>query len=228
MTKILIVDDEPQLRRALDVNLRARDYEVIQAETGEQALRLAASAHPDLIILDLGLPGIDGVDVIAGIRGWTQTPILVLSARETEAQKVAALDVGADDYITKPFGMDELLARVRAVERRLHAAADDTPRIIETPDFTLDLAATRVTAADGSVIHLTPTEWRLLEHLATHEGRLITQRQLLEQVWGPGYDNDTGYLRVHVANLRRKLEPDPSRPRYLHTEPGMGYRFESG
>jgi two-component system, OmpR family, KDP operon response regulator KdpE len=228
MTKILIVDDEPQLRRALDVNLRARDYEVIQAETGEQALRLAASAHPDLIILDLGLPGIDGVDVIAGIRGWTQTPILVLSARETEAQKVAALDVGADDYITKPFGMDELLARVRAVERRLHAAADDTPRIIETPDFTLDLAATRVTAADGSVIHLTPTEWRLLEHLATHEGRLITQRQLLEQVWEPGYDNDTGYLRVHVANLRRKLEPDPSRPRYLHTEPGMGYRFESG
>lgn len=227
MTTVLVVDDEAQLRRALDVNLRARDYKVMLAETGEHALRLTASEHPDLVILDLGLPGIDGVEVIEGIRGWSTVPIIVLSARETEPQKVAALDAGADGYVTKPFGMDELLARVRAVERRLAAATQDVPPRIDTADFTIDLAAKRITDPDGQPIHLTPTEWRIVEYLATHEGRLVTQAQLLREVWGPGYDNETGYLRVHLANIRHKLDPDPSRPCYFHTETGMGYRFEA-
>jgi two-component system, OmpR family, KDP operon response regulator KdpE len=225
MTKVLVVDDEPQIRRALQINLQIRDYGVVTAATGEDALRLAASEHPDLLILDLGLPGIDGVEVIEGLRGWTQLPILVLSARDREDAKVAALDAGADDYVTKPFGMDELLARVRVLERRL-AAPTDAPAIVTTPDFTVDLAARRVTRRDGAPARLTPIEWRIVEALVRHPGRLISQPQLLTDVWGPGYEHETSYLRVHLSHVRHKLEPDPARPMYFHTEPGMGYRFE--
>ena len=222
MTRILVVDDEPQIRKALDVNLRARGYDVDLAPTGEEALQLAASRHPDLVLLDLGLPGIDGIDVVRGLRGWTTVPILVLSVRETEHDKVAALDAGADDYVTKPFGMDELLARMRAALRRARPVAEEP--FVTTPDFTVDLAAKRVVAR-GQEVHLTPTEWGILDVLVRHPGRLVTQRHLLQQVWGPQYERETNYLRVYLAQLRRKLEPDPSRPRYLVTEPGMGYRF---
>jgi two-component system KDP operon response regulator KdpE len=221
--RVLVVDDEPQIRRALAVNLRARGYDVDQAASGEEALHLAAARHPDVVLLDLGLPGIDGLEVIRGLRGWTSVPIVVLSVREAEADKVAALDLGADDYLTKPFGMNELLARLRAALRRHQPVAEDP--IVETPDFRVDLAARRVSAR-GEEVHLTPTEWSILEVLARHPGRLITQRQLLQQVWGPSYERETNYLRVYLAQLRRKLEPEPARPRYLITEPGMGYRFE--
>jgi two-component system KDP operon response regulator KdpE len=224
MTRILVVDDEPQIRKALDVNLRARGYDVDLAPTGEDALQLAASRHPDLVLLDLGLPGVDGIDVVRGLRGWTTVPILVLSVRETERDKVAALDAGADDYVTKPFGMDELMARLRAALRRATPVAEEP--VVETPDFTVDLAAKRV-VAHGEEVHLTPTEWGILDVLVRHPGRLVTQRHLLQQVWGPQYERETNYLRVYLAQLRRKLEPDPSRPRYLVTEPGMGYRFEA-
>lgn len=225
MTTVLVVDDEPQLRRALRINLRARDYEVVVAASGEEALRLAATTRPDLVILDLGLPGIDGVEVIHGLRGWSRVPILVLSARDDEYAKVAALDAGADDYVTKPFGMAELLARLRAAERRVAGEDAEVPPSVHTDHFTIDLVASRVTDAAGEPIHLTPTEWHIVAHLARNEGRLLTQPQLLEEVWGPGYDNESGYLRVHMAHIRAKLEPDPSRPRYFHTEPGMGYRL---
>jgi two-component system, OmpR family, KDP operon response regulator KdpE len=225
MTRVLVVDDEPQIRRALELNLRVRDYQVVTAASGEDALRLAASQHPDLVILDLGLPGIDGLEVIEGLRGWTTMPILVLSARDREGVKVAALDAGADDYVTKPFGMDELLARLRVLERRLANAEVDMP-IIRTPHFEIDLPAKRITNIAGEVVRLTPLEWRILEALVRHPGRLVTQQQLLTTVWGPGYEDETSYLRVHLSHIRHKLEPDPARPRYLHTEPGMGYRFE--
>ena len=221
--RVLVVDDEPQIRRALSVNLRARGYDVDQAGSGEEALHLAAARHPDVVLLDLGLPGVDGLEVIRGLRGWTNVPIVVLSVREAEADKVAALDLGADDYLTKPFGMDELLARLRAALRRHQPAAEEP--VIETPDFRVDLADRRVTAGDQEV-HLTPTEWGILDVLLRHPGRLVSQRQLLQQVWGPSYERETNYLRVYLAQLRRKLEPDPARPRYLITEPGMGYRFE--
>ena len=221
--RVLVVDDEPQIRRALSVNLKARGYDVDQAASGEEALHLAAARHPDVVLLDLGLPGIDGLDVIRGLRGWTSVPIVVLSVREAEADKVAALDLGADDYLTKPFGMDELLARLRAALRRHQPAAEEP--VVETPDFRVDLAARRVTVADVEV-HLTPTEWGILDVLLRHPGRLVSQRQLLQQVWGPTYERETNYLRVYLAQLRRKLEPDPARPRYLITEPGMGYRFQ--
>ena len=223
MTRILVVDDEPQLLRALGTNLKARDYEVDLAPTGELALTLAARNHPDLVVLDLGLPGIDGIEVIQGLRGWTQVPIIVLSVREGERDKVAALDAGADDYVTKPFGMDELLARLRAALRRA-APADETAEVV-TPDFTVDLAAKRVTNAAGDV-RLTPTEWEIVEILVRNPGKLITQRQLLREVWGPQYSTETNYLRVYMAQIRRKLEPDPSRPRSFHTEARMGYRFD--
>jgi len=223
VSRVLVVDDEGQIRRALSINLSARGYEVDLAETGEQALELAASRHPDVVVLDLGLPGIDGVEVIRGLRGWSQVPILVLSVRDGEAAKVAALDAGADDYVTKPFGMDELLARLRASLRR--AAPAEEEAVVETPDFTIDLAAKRV-LRDGEEVRLTPTEWHLVEVLVRHEGRLVAQRQLLQEVWGPEYETEANYLRVFMAQVRRKLEPDPGQPRYFITEPGMGYRFE--
>ena len=224
-TRVLVVDDEPQIVRALVINLKARKYEVDAAPDGRTALELAASRHPDVVVLDLGLPGIDGVDVIRGLRGCTSVPIVVLSVRDAEQDKVAALDAGADDYVTKPFGMDELLARLRAALRRA-TPADEAP-IVHTAAFTIDLTAKRV-HRDGDEVRLTPTEWHLVEVLVRNPGRLVSQRQLLQEVWGPEYHDETGYLRVHMANVRRKLEPEPSRPRYFFTEPGMGYRFEPG
>jgi two-component system, OmpR family, KDP operon response regulator KdpE len=276
MTRVLVVDDEPQILRALRINLRARQYEVTTAATGAEALDEAAAHPPDLVILDLGLPDMDGVDVIGGLRGWTAVPIIVLSGRADSTDKVDALDAGADDYVTKPFGMDELLARMRAAVRRTPAA--ESPPRVELGDLTVDLAAKRVTRhPDGSRsvepaeltpaeltpggaeygkpggagetrdrsaeipeiaagaggdpqretdIRLTPTEWHLLETLLRNPGKLLSQRQLLNDVWGPGYDNAAGNLRLYMAQLRRKLEPDPARPRWLITEPGMGYRFQ--
>jgi two-component system KDP operon response regulator KdpE len=218
-----VVDDEPQILRALGINLRARGYEVDLAPDGEHALDLAAHHHPDVVVLDLGLPGIDGVEVIKGLRGWSMMPIVVLSVRDAEADKVAALDAGADDYVTKPFGMDELMARLRAALRRSTPEGEEA--FVETPDFTIDLAAKRV-QREGAEIRLTPTEWHLVEVLVRNPGKLVSQRQLLQEVWGPEYHDETAYLRVHMANVRRKLEPEPSRPRYFLTEPGMGYRFE--
>jgi two-component system KDP operon response regulator KdpE len=224
VSRVLVVDDEPQIRRALSINLRARGYDVDLAPDGERALDLAARKHPDVVVLDLGLPGIDGVDVIRGLRGWTQVPIVVLSVRDAEGDKVAALDAGADDYVTKPFGMDELLARLRAALRRI-APAEEEEALIETADFTIDLAAKKV-RRDGDEVRLTPTEWHLVEVLVRNRGRLVAQRQLLQEVWGPQYHDETNYLRVFMAQVRRKLEPEPGNPRYFITEPGMGYRFE--
>jgi len=223
-SRVLVVDDEPPILRALATNLRARGYTVDVAGTGEDALALAARHRPDAVILDLGLPGISGIEVIEGLRGWTAVPILILSAREAEHEKVAALDAGADDYVTKPFGMDELLARLRASLRR-NAPAPESALVV-TDDFTVDLAAKRVRSAGGEEVRLTPTEWGLVEVLVRNAGKLVSQRQLLQDVWGPQYGEETNYLRVHMAHIRRKLEPDPSRPRYFITEPGMGYRFE--
>jgi two-component system KDP operon response regulator KdpE len=225
MSRILVVDDEPQLLRALRTNLKARKYTVDLAATGEEALMLAARKHPDLVILDLGLPGIDGVEVITGLRGWTSVPIIVLSVRDAERAKVAALDAGADDYITKPFGMDELLARLRAALRR--GASTEEEALVETEHFAVDLAAKQVTTSSGQV-RLTPTEWHIVEVLVRNAGRLVTQRHLLQEVWGPQYEKETNYLRVYLAQIRRKLEPDSTRPRYFITEARMGYRFVAG
>ena len=224
MTRVLVVDDDRPLARALAINLSARSYEVDVALTGKEALAAAGRKAPDVVVLDLGLPDIDGLEVLQGLRGWTTVPVLVLSAREDQAEKVAALDAGADDYVTKPFGMEELLARVRAAVRRAAPGAGEQP-VIETPHFTVDLAARRVTTSAGEV-RLTPTEWHLLEVLVRNPGRMVGQRQLLQEVWGPAYEKETHYLRVYLAQLRRKLEPDPSHPVHLLTEPGMGYRFE--
>ena len=226
MTRVLVVDDEPQILRALAANLRARGYAVDLAGTGEAALTLAQRHRPDAVILDLGLPGMDGLEVIQGLRGWTDVPIVVLSVREREADKVAALDAGADDFVTKPFGMGELLARVRAALRR--AAPADGEALVETADFSVDLAAKRVTDATGADVRLTPTEWAIVELLVRNPGKLVSQQQLLHEVWGPQYSTETNYLRVYLAQIRRKLEPDPARPRYFLTEPRMGYRFEGG
>ncbi len=223
MTRVLVVDDEPQILRGLRTNLGARGYDVSTAGDGEAALASAAKWRPDVAIVDLGLPGIDGVEVIRGIRAWSGMPILVLSARDQEQDKVRALDAGADDYVTKPFGMDELLARLRAAERRLRPIQGEPA--VSTEAFTVDLAAARVHTPDGDV-RLTPTEWHVVEILIRHAGKLVSQRQLLHEVWGPQYDDETNYLRVYMAQIRRKLEPDPARPKYFITEPGMGYRFE--
>ncbi|WP_106613576.1 response regulator [Saccharothrix carnea] len=224
MTKVLVVDDEPQIVRALRINLSARGYSVLTAHDGTAALKAAAEGKPDVVVLDLGLPDVDGTEVIAGLRGWTTVPIIVLSARVDSADKVQALDAGADDYVTKPFGMDELLARLRAAVRR-SAVVEGEDAVVETASFTVDLAAKKV-RRDGVEVHLTPTEWGLLEILARNRGRLVAQKQLLQEVWGPAYAKETHYLRVYLAQLRRKLEPEPSHPRHLVTEPGMGYRFE--
>jgi two-component system KDP operon response regulator KdpE len=223
MTRVLVVDDEPQLLRALSINLRARKYDVHPAASGREALQVAAAHPPDVVILDLGLPDMPGTDVIAGLRGWSAVPILVLSGRTDSADKVDALDAGADDYVTKPFGMDELLARLRAMTRR--GGPKDEQPVVTFAEATVDLAARRVEVA-GAEVRLTPTEWHLLEVLLRHPGKLLSQRQLLEEVWGPGYETAQGNLRLYMAQLRRKLEPDPSRPRHLLNEPGMGYRFE--
>ncbi|MFZ3494160.1 response regulator [Streptomyces sp. 5.8] len=227
MTRVLVVDDEPQIVRALVINLKARKYEVDAAADGASALELAAARHPDVVVLDLGLPDMDGVEVIKGLRGWTRVPILVLSARHSSDEKVEALDAGADDYVTKPFGMDELLARLRAAVRRAEpgAGAGEDEVIVETDTFTVDLAAKKAVRA-GRDVRLTPTEWHLLEVLVRNGGKLVSQKQLLQEVWGPSYGTETNYLRVYMAQLRRKLEADPSHPIHFITEPGMGYRFE--
>ncbi|QES47814.1 DNA-binding response regulator [Streptomyces venezuelae] len=227
MTRVLVVEDEPQIVRALVINLKARKYEVDAAADGASALELAAARHPDVVVLDLGLPDMDGVEVIKGLRGWTRVPILVLSARHSSDEKVEALDAGADDYVTKPFGMDELLARLRAAVRRAEppAGSGDTEVILETAGFTVDLAAKKA-VREGRDVRLTPTEWHLLEVLVRNGGKLVSQKQLLQEVWGPSYGTETNYLRVYMAQLRRKLEADPSHPVHFITEPGMGYRFE--
>lgn len=223
-TRVLVVDDEPQILRALKINLSVRGYEVVTAATGAGALRAAAEQRPDVVILDLGLPDISGIEVLAGLRGWLTAPVIVLSARTDSADKVEALDAGADDYVTKPFGMDEFLARLRAAARRNAAAEIDQP-IVEAASFTVDLAAKKV-IKNGDEVHLTPTEWGMLEMLVRNRGKLVGRDELLTQVWGPAYAKETQYLRVYLAQLRRKLEDDPSSPKHLLTEAGMGYRFE--
>ncbi|GHJ44183.1 DNA-binding response regulator [Catellatospora sp. TT07R-123] len=226
MTKILIVDDEPQILRALRINLRARGYDVDLAADGAGALRAAGSGHPDVVVLDLGLPDMDGVEVIRGLRGWSAAPIIVLSGRTGSQDKVLALDAGADDYVTKPFGVDELLARVRAVTRR-HLATPDAQSVVRIGRYSIDVANHVVRPVDGSGtdVRLTPTEWHLLTALVRNPGKLVGQRQLLQEIWGPQYATETNYLRQYMAQLRRKLEDDAAHPRQLLTEPGMGYRF---
>ena len=240
MIRVLVVDDEPQIRRALSLHLGVRGYEVFEADTGERAIQVAATEHPDVVLLDLGLPGMDGVLVIQALRGWTTVPIIVLTVRDDEKSKVEALDAGADDYVTKPFGMSELLARVRAVLRRA-SSADELPAHVTTTSFRLDLAAHRAfvvdTSADptsvgdksqgGLEVRLTPTEWAMVEYLVRYPGRLVTYRQLITAVWGESYDPDPNLLRVHMGHIRRKLEADAARPKHFITDSGMGYRFEN-
>jgi two-component system, OmpR family, KDP operon response regulator KdpE len=226
MTRILIVDDEPQILRALRINLQARNYEVDTAADGAEALHAAATHKPDLVLLDLGLPDIDGVEVIRKLRTWSPVPIVILSGRMNSADKVHAVDAGADDYITKPFSLEELLARIRAVTRRLSSA--EIPAAVRIGRHAVNLADRRVEGDDrpGQTVHLTPIEWQLLEVLVRNPGKLISQRQLLQEVWGPTYATETQYLRQYMKHLRRKFEDDPARPRHLLTEPGMGYRFQ--
>lgn len=224
MTRVLCVEDDPNMRRTLAANLRARGFEVDLADTGERALANAKEKLPDVILLDLGLPGISGMEVIRTLRHWTTVPIIVLSARDAEFDKIGALNAGADDYVSKPFGMGELLARVRAAVRR-GTTATESP-LVTTTHFTLDLEARRAVVGESEV-KLTPTEWHIVEVLVRNAGRLVTGKTLLQAVWGPEYGNETNYLRVHMAHIRRKLEPEPSRPLYFHTETGMGYRFSS-
>lgn len=228
MSRVLVVEDDPQLVRALVINLQAREFGVDAAPDGASALRLAAVRQPDAILLDLGLPDMDGIDVIKALRGWTRVPVLVLSARSGSPEKIAAFEAGADDYLTKPFSMDELLARLRAALRRTGPAAGtaEAAAVVDTGEFTVNLFAKKVSRA-GRDVRLTPTEWQLLEILICNPGRLVTQRRLLQDVWGPAHSQKSHYLRVYMAQLRRKLEPDPAHPRYLITEPGMGYRFEA-
>ncbi|TBN56868.1 response regulator transcription factor [Glaciihabitans arcticus] len=220
--KILIADDDPQILRALRITLTARGYDIVTAPDGRTALDAAIAEHPDLIVLDLGMPGLSGIEVIEGVRGWSQVPILVVSGRSESWDKVDALDAGADDYVTKPFQADELLARIRALSRRTPATTDEPS--VAFGDVVVDLAARVVTRA-GAPVRLTPTEWHLLEVLVRNPDRLVTRETLLTEVWGPQYTSDTGYLRLYLAQLRKKLEPVPSQPRYLITETGMGYRF---
>jgi two-component system, OmpR family, KDP operon response regulator KdpE len=234
VSRVLVVDDEPQIVRALRINLHARQYEVDTAANGAEALHAASARHPDLVVLDLGLPDMDGVEVIRRLRTWTPVPIIVLSGRVGSADKVDALDAGADDYVMKPFSLDELLARIRAVTRRL--ASPGSVPAVRIGRYLVDVADHTVTAVGASDTrsgtpseappHLTPTEWQLLGILVGNPGKLITQQQLLQRVWGPTYVSETHYLRQYLAHLRRKLEMDPARPRHLVTEPGMGYRFQ--
>ncbi len=222
--KVLVVDDEPALARALAINLRAHGWEVVTAADGRSALDAAATEHPDVVVLDLGLPDMDGAEVIAGLRGWTTVPIVVLSARQHGEDKVEALDLGADDYVTKPFAMNELMARLRAAVRRSQEAAP-TESVVVVGDLTIDLARKRV-ARGGVDVRLTPTEWSFLELLTRNLGRLVPRAQVLREVWGPAYEHETHYLRVYAAQLRRKLEEDPSAPRHLITTAGLGYTLE--
>jgi two-component system KDP operon response regulator KdpE len=222
VTRVLLVEDEPSLARALAITLRANRYDVAVAHTGAAGLDGMANWHPDLVVLDLGLPDLDGMDVLRAFRGWSQVPVVVLSARQTSDDKVEALDAGADDYVTKPFAMDELLARLRAAARR--RAPDDAP-VVETAAFTVDIAHHRVTR-DGGDVRLTPTEWHLLEILTRNVGKVVGRRELLAELRGPNLDRETHYLRVYLAQLRRKLEPDPAHPQHLLTEPGIGYRLQ--
>ena len=226
MTHVLVVEDDPSLRRSLTLNLTARGYSVDDTGNGEDALKLAGRRLPDVLFLDLGLPGISGLEVIRGVRAWADIPIIVLSARGAERDKVEALDAGATDYVTKPFGIEELMARLRAAERiRAGQRPEDGPTV--TPDFTIDYTAHQVYRADAAEIHLTPIEFAILAHLAQRPGRLVTHTDLLRAVWGPEYANETNYLRVHITHLRKKVEPDPSNPTYVVTEPGVGYRFNA-
>jgi two-component system KDP operon response regulator KdpE len=219
----LVVDDEPRMVRTLTINLRARDYDVESAGDGRSALQIMAERAPDVIVLDLGLPDMEGVEVLRQVRATSTVPVIVLSARQDSDDKIEALDAGADDYVTKPFGMDEFLARVRAAARRASTDAESLPTV-RTTDFVLDFANYRATRGDHEV-HLTPTEWRLLTALAATPGHLVTHAALLRAAWGPSYGRESNYLRVYANQLRRKLEPDTGRPRYLITEPGIGYRF---
>ncbi|MCG7582322.1 response regulator [Mycolicibacterium sp. OfavD-34-C] len=224
--RVLVVDDEPQILRALRINLSVRGYDVVTVTNGTDALRAAAEFRPEVVILDLGLPDMSGIEVLGGLRGWLSAPVIVLSARTDSSDKVQALDAGADDYVTKPFGMDELLARLRAAVRRAAASVDADEPVVETASFTVDLAAKKVTK-NGAEVHLTPTEWGMLEMLVRHRGKLVGREEMLREVWGPAYAKETHYLRVYLTQLRRKLEDDPSHPRHLLTEAGMGYRFEA-
>ena len=221
---ILVVDDERPIRRYLHTALTAQGYQVSEAASGQEALSMAVSAQPDLIILDLGLPDLDGVEVTQTLRGWSQVPIIVLSVREGERDKIAALDAGADDYLTKPFGTGELLARLRVALR--HAAQPADAPVIQVDDLSIDMTRRLVTLR-GQEISLTPIEYKLLSVLAQNAGKVLIHRQLLRQVWGMGYENETHLLRVNISNLRAKIEPDPARPHYIQTEPGVGYRMRS-
>jgi two-component system, OmpR family, KDP operon response regulator KdpE len=221
--RVLAVDDEPQILRALRTSLSARGHDVTTAPNGETALEALSASEVDLVVLDLGLPGIDGVEVIRRLRAWSGTPVIVLSVRDAQADKVAALDAGADDYVTKPFAMDELLARMRAVLRRT-ATGEPAPSVVTVDGLKVDLAK-KLVSRDGQPIHLTPTEFALLELLVTNPGKLLTHRWLLQKVWGAAYGEQSNYLRVYVANLRKKLEPDPGAPSLILTEPGVGYRW---
>lgn len=223
--RILVVDDEPGLAHALAITLRASGWDVATAGDGAGALAAAAARLPDVVLLDLGLPDMSGVDVITALRAWTRVPIVVLSARQHGEDKVEALDAGADDYVTKPFAMNELLARLRAAVRRAAGPTDHEAAVVEAGDLTVDLARRQVLRG-GVEVRLTPTEWAMLEVLVRHRGRLVPRRQLLQEVWGPAYSDETHYLRVYSAQLRRKLEDDPAAPRHILTQPGMGYRFE--
>ncbi len=224
MIRVLVVDDEPQILRALRINLAARQYDVVTASSGQGALRAVTDEHPDLIVLDLGLPDLDGVSVIRRLRSWSKIPIIVLSGRMDSKDKVAALDAGADDYVTKPFSVDELLARVRVATR--DRSDSGAPEVVQIGRHTINLAEHSISNEADEDVHLTRTEWQLLEAVVREPGKLVGQRYLLEQVWGPSYRTETQYVRQYMAQLRRKLEDEPARPRHLLTEPGMGYRFQ--
>jgi two-component system KDP operon response regulator KdpE len=224
VTSVLVIDDDPAILRTLSINLIARDYEVRTAQGGRSALRQVAERLPDVVLLDLGLPDVDGVAVLTRLRSFTQIPIVVLSARHESDDKVEALDLGADDYVTKPFGMEELMARLRAVLRHAPRDLSAEARVVQTPTLQLDLGD-RVAQRNGEPVHLTPTEWRIIEVLTAQPGQLVRHTQLLQDVWGPSYHRETNYLRVYLAQLRRKLEEEPGRPRHFITEPGIGYRF---